>query len=232
MANILHMAKTVDEEVSAPGMPAPETSPSPIFAFVVACRGSHNGRGHNPRGRRGGRGLPNACCSLEHILASRTAPDDALLTWTLAKRKTIVQKYGTLGGFAFAHAALLSNVSTDDADSLPTLEDCADEYDDTEVSVPFSFVAFSSSRTPSRDLSQFRVVDSACSMNLTAFIRSHFATFTPPSAPSRVGGVGADVKGSGSVRTSIRMAFGQTARSTHCTHPICHLALLNASGDY
>jgi hypothetical protein len=54
----------------------------------------------------------------------------------------IVQKYGSLGGSASAHAALMSDVPADDADVMPTLEDCTDEYDDTEVSVPFSFVAF------------------------------------------------------------------------------------------
>jgi hypothetical protein len=67
----------------------------------------------------------------------------------------IVQKYGTPCGFAYGHAALLSDVPADDADILPTLEDCTYEYDDTEVSVPFNPVAFSSSLAPSRDLSQF-----------------------------------------------------------------------------
>jgi hypothetical protein len=90
----------------------------------------------------------------------------------------IIQKYGTPGGSACAHAALLSDVTADDTDGLPTLEDYTDEYDDTEVSVPFNSVAFSSSLTPGRDLSRFWVVDSACSINLTAF-RSDFVTFTP-----------------------------------------------------
>jgi hypothetical protein len=87
---------------------------------------------------------------------------------------------------------MLSDITADDTDILPTIEDCTDEYHDTEVSVPFNSVAFSSSLTPGRDLSQFSVVDSACSINLTAF-RSDFVTFTPPSAPSRVGGAGVDV---------------------------------------
>ena len=56
------------------------------------------------------------------------------------------------------------------------------------MSVPFSFVAFSSSLTPGRDLSQFWVANSACSINLTAF-RSDYVTFDPPSVSSRVGGV-------------------------------------------
>jgi hypothetical protein len=37
---------------------------------------------------------------------------------------------------------------------------------------------------------------------------------TPPSAPSRVGGVGVDVKGSGSVRISVRLASGQLIHRT------------------
>jgi hypothetical protein len=68
----------------------------------------------------------------------------------------IIQKYGAPGGSHSAHAALLSDVpAADDSDSFPTLEECTDEYDDTEVSVPFSYVAFSSSLTPGRNLSQF-----------------------------------------------------------------------------
>jgi hypothetical protein len=216
MASILHLAQNMDETAGAPSMPAPDTSPPPISAFVEAGRGSLSGRGHNQRGPRGGHGLPNkcgACDSMDHIMPSYTGPDDALLKWTLAKRKMIVQKYGTPGGSASTHATLLSDVPIDDWDNLPTLEVCMDDYDDTEVSVPFNSVAFSSSITPGRDLSQHRVVDSACSINLTAF-RSDFSTFTTPSTRSRVGGVGVDVKGSGSVRMSIRLASGQVI---HCT---------------
>jgi hypothetical protein len=40
------------------------------------------------------------------------------------------------------------NVPTDDADVMPTLEDCTNEYDDTEVCVPLISVAFSSSLPP------------------------------------------------------------------------------------
>jgi hypothetical protein len=156
MANILHLAQNMDENAGAPSMPALDTYPPPISTFVAARRGSHSGRGHNPRGFRGGRGLPNkcsACGSLDHIMSSCTVPDDALLRWTLAKRKMIVQKYGTPGGSASTNAALLSDVPIDESDSLPTLEDCTDEYDDTEVSVTFSSVVLSSSITRGRDLS-------------------------------------------------------------------------------
>jgi hypothetical protein len=133
---------------------------------------------------RGGRVLPTKCTAFgspDHIFSSCTAPDDALLRWTLAKRKLFIQKYDAPSGSHSAHAVVLSNVPADDSDSLPTLEECT-EYDDTEVSVPFSSVAFSSSVTPGRNLSQFWVVDSACSINLTAF-KGDFVRFTPPSPP-------------------------------------------------
>jgi hypothetical protein len=77
----------------------------------------------------------------------------------------IIQNYGTRGGSPSAYAALLSEVTADDPAGLPTLEDCTDEYDDSEVSVTFNSVAFSSSLTPGRDVSQFWVVDLACSIN-------------------------------------------------------------------
>jgi hypothetical protein len=215
MANILHLAHNMDED-DAPDATLPHISLPPISAFVAACRGSHNGRGYPPRGPRSGRGLPTKCSasgSLDHILSSCTAPDDALLRWTLAKRKMIIQKYGAPSGSHSAHAAMPSDVPADDSESFPTLEECTDEYDDTEVSVPFSSVAFSSSLTPSRKLSQFYVVDSACSINLTAF-KNDFVRFTPHSAPSRVGGVGVDVKGSGSVRISAWLASGRLIHRT------------------
>jgi hypothetical protein len=155
MTIVLHLAHNMDDD-AAPGATAPYAPPPHISAFVASGHGSHSGRGHPPRGPRGDRGLPNkcsACGSLDHILSSCTAPDDALLRWTLAKRKMIIQKYGATGGSHSAHAALLSDVPADASASLPTLEECTDEYDDTEVSVPFNRVAFSSSLTPGRNLS-------------------------------------------------------------------------------
>jgi hypothetical protein len=119
MASILHLAHNMDED-DAPDAPAPHISPPPISAFVVIGRGSHSGRGHLPRVPRGGRGLPTkctACGSPDHILSSRTSPDDALLRWTLAKRKMIIQKYGAPGGSHYAHAAQLSDVPADDSES-------------------------------------------------------------------------------------------------------------------
>jgi hypothetical protein len=147
-------------------------------------------------------------------MSSCIARYDALLKWTRAKRKMIIQKYGTPCSSVSARTALLSDVPAGDTDILPTLEECTNGYDDTEVKIPFSCVAFSSSLTHGRDLTQFFVDDSACSINLTAF-RSDFATFAPPSTPSRVGGVGVDVnKGIGSLQISIRVAYGQAIQRT------------------
>jgi hypothetical protein len=234
MASILHLAHNMEEH-DAPDAIAPHISPPPISAFVVAGRGLHSGRGHPPRGPRGGRGLPtkcSACGSPDHILSSCTTPEDALLRWTLAKRKIIIQKYGAPGGSHSAHAALLSDVPADDSDSLPTLEECTDEYDDTEVSVPFSSVAFSSSLTPSRNLSQFWVVDSACSINLTAF-KSDFVRFTPPPLPRALEGLALTsraVAPSG-FQSCLPLASLFTALSMRCTPLTCPLALLSASSD-
>jgi hypothetical protein len=58
---------------------------------------------------------------MDHIMSSCIAQDDALREWTLAKRKMIVQKCGTLGGSASAHAALLSDLPADKIESLPTV---------------------------------------------------------------------------------------------------------------
>jgi hypothetical protein len=57
------------------------------------------------------------------------------------------------------------------------------------------------------------MVDSACSINLTAF-RHDFVAFDPPSTPSRVGGVGVDVKGTGTLHLSILLALGKIIHRT------------------
>jgi hypothetical protein len=82
MANILHLAQNMDEELPAPAIPATNGPAPPIYAFVAACHGSNIGQGNNPRGTRGGRGRPNkcsACGSMNHIMSSCIASDDALL---------------------------------------------------------------------------------------------------------------------------------------------------------
>jgi hypothetical protein len=77
-----------------------------------------------------------------------------------------------------------------------------DEFDYTMVSTSFASVAFASSASYVADLSDYLVVDSACSVNLTAF-RSDFSEFHPSSRRSTVGGVGVTVQGSGTVRIHI-----------------------------
>jgi hypothetical protein len=146
MANIIHLTQNMDEELPAPALPYPDGPTPPNYAFVAVDRGSNSERERNPRGTRGGRGVPNkcnACGSVNHIMSPCTTSDNALLKWTLAKRKMIVQKHGTHGGSVSTHAALLSDVSTDDPHVMPTLKECTDEYDDNEVSVPVNYVPFS-----------------------------------------------------------------------------------------
>jgi hypothetical protein len=220
----------MDADLHDSTVTAHATLAPPISSFVAPGRKSHGGRGHNTSSGRGGRNLPHkcsACGSLSHIMSSCTTSDDALLKWTLAKRKMIIQKCGTPNGFALAHVALISDVPTDDPDVMPTLEECKDEYDDTEVSVPFSSIAFSSSLAHGRDLSMFWVIESACSFNLTAF-RSDFGKVAPPSAPSRDGGVDVDVKGGGTVRISILLASGHVI---HCTVHALHTPNIPSRSD-
>jgi hypothetical protein len=128
----------------------------------------------------------------------------------------IVKKYGTHAGSASAHAVMLSDVPLDDRATMPILEECTDEFDDSKVNGSFTSIAFSSLITPGRNFSQFWAVDSACSINLTAF-RHYFVTFDQPDTPSRVGGVGVDVKASGTVRLSILLA------SIRIIHRIVHV---------
>jgi hypothetical protein len=52
----------------------------------------------------------------------------------------IIQKYGAPCSSHSPLAAVLSDVPDNDSDGLPTLEECTDEYDDTEVSVSFNSV--------------------------------------------------------------------------------------------
>jgi hypothetical protein len=56
-------------------------------------------------------------------------------------------------------------------------------------------------------LSQCRVVDSACSINLSAH-RSDFITLTPATDTSIVGGVGVIIRGSGTVHLHIQLQSG------------------------
>jgi hypothetical protein len=104
---------------------------------MAASHESYGGRGHPNRGCRACRGLSNKCipCGrLDHIISSSTTFDATLLKWTLAKRKMIVQKYGTPGSHASACIVVLSDVSHDDthataSEDMPTLEECTDAYD-------------------------------------------------------------------------------------------------------
>jgi hypothetical protein len=121
--------------------------------------------------------------------------------------------YGAMAHPPPSHLSSPTSTPADHSSRNAPLEECTYEYDDTEVSVPFTSVAFSSSLALGRDLSQFWVLDSARSINLTAF-RSDFVMFAPPSAPSRVGGVGVDVKDSGTIRLFSMLSLGQAIHRT------------------
>jgi hypothetical protein len=76
------------------------------------------------------------------------------LKWSLAKRKMLVQKYGTPSGLA-SHVVLLGDVHQSDVESDalgagPSKMECGDEYDDKGASVSFNFVAFFASAPPGR----------------------------------------------------------------------------------
>jgi hypothetical protein len=114
MASIMHMAQNMEEKLPPFDHPTinPPTATPQISAYVAAGRNS-SARRYNGRGGRGGRGpLPNKCSGcggLNHIMSSCNASDDALMKWTLAKRKMIVRKYGTPSRHA-SHNALLSDL--------------------------------------------------------------------------------------------------------------------------
>jgi hypothetical protein len=61
MANRLHVAQNMDDDLRDATLTPNDGPAPPIYAFVAAGRNSHGGRGHNTRGGRGGRGLPNKC---------------------------------------------------------------------------------------------------------------------------------------------------------------------------
>jgi hypothetical protein len=81
MASTLHLAQNMEDGLPGSDLTTPYGPSSPIYGFFAPCRGSHGDRGHSGRGGRAGRGLPNkcrACGSLDHIISSYMASDDAL----------------------------------------------------------------------------------------------------------------------------------------------------------
>jgi hypothetical protein len=213
MASILHLAQNMDDDLRDSILTAPPSlllSQLPAIHTVGVATTPVAAVAYPTRAARAAF-LTTSC---RHVTSSY----DALLKWTLANRKMIIQKDAPPGGPAPTHASLLSDVPNDDLDVMPTLEECTDEYDDSEVSVPFNSVAFSSFLAHGRDLSQFWVIDSACSINLTTF-QSDFVTFAPHSAPYRVDGVGVDVKGSGMVQISTILSSHQAIhRKVHALY--------------
>jgi hypothetical protein len=152
-----------------------------------------------------------ACGDPNHVWSTCKARDADVLRLTLAKRKQIAEKYAgqppPTAHLSDVHADMAS--VEDAADGEPLDYDMHDEYDDREVNTSFASVAFASSASYVAHMSDYWVVDSACSVNLTAF-RSDFSEFHPSSRRSTVGGVGVTVQGSGTVRISICLVSGRT----------------------
>jgi hypothetical protein len=102
-------------------------------------------------------------------------------------------------------------------------------YDDTEASLPFNSVALSSSFHTGRDLSDFWVVDSACSNNLTA-CRGDLVSFEPcrvllESAVSGLTSRAVALSDSPSLSCLVMLS---TELFTHRLPPTSPLGLLNA----
>jgi hypothetical protein len=161
-----------------------------------------------------------ACGDPNHVWSTSKAPDADVLRWTLAKPKQNAEKYaGQPPPTAHLSDVPADMASVEDAaDGEPLDYDRQDEYDDTEVSTSFASVAFASSASSVVDLSDYFIVDSACSVNLTAF-RSDFSEFHPSSRRNTVGGVGVIVQGSGTVRIPMCLVSGQTVfRRVHALY--------------
>jgi hypothetical protein len=112
-----------------------------------------------------------ACGDPNHVWSTCIALAADVLRWTLAKRKQIAEKYAGqppptahLSDFP-THVASEGDAAAEDAMEY----DMQDEYDDTKVGTSFASVAFASATAPVADLSDYWVVDSACSVNLTSF---------------------------------------------------------------
>jgi hypothetical protein len=87
------------------------------YLLLWLLAGVNLGRGHGGCSGRCGRSLPNKCNargSMDRILSSRTAPGATLLKWSIAKRKMIIQKYGSPSSI-IADTVLLDDVSYNDS---------------------------------------------------------------------------------------------------------------------
>jgi hypothetical protein len=220
MGSIIHQAKNMDADDTV-------TSDS-------AASGHHVNAFLADRKRQGGRGLGGwtadkkkskfamkcgACGDPNHVWSTCKAPDADVLRWTVAKRKQIAEKYARqpppTAHLSDVHADMAS--VEDATDGEPLDYDMHDECDDTEVSTSFAYVAFASFASSVANLSDYWVVDSACSVNLTAF-RSDFSECHSSSSRSTVCGVGVTKQGSGIARIPICVVSGQTV--FRCVHAL------------
>jgi hypothetical protein len=220
MGSIIHQAQNLDADDSVTSDSA--ALGHPINAFLA------------DRKRQGGRGLGGwaanktkskfvmkcgACGDPNHAWSTCKAPDVDVLRLTMAKRKQIAEKSaGHPPPTAHLSDVAAASATLEDDTDFPLEYDMQDEYDDTEVSVSLTSVAFTSPASSVANLSDYSVVDSACSVSLTAF-RYDFSEFNPSFRHSTVGGVGVSVMDSGLVRAPICLVSGQTVvRHVHALY--------------
>jgi hypothetical protein len=95
-----------------------------------------------------------ACGDPNHVLSTCKAPDADVLRWTLAKRKQIAEKYaGQTPPTAHLSDVAAASSPLEDGTECPLEYDMEDEYDDTAVSVSFTYLAFTSPASAVADLS-------------------------------------------------------------------------------
>jgi hypothetical protein len=146
------------------------------------------------------------CCGEpDHRGSDCKATDAQILKWQRYKITTLDNHYNHPKS-PTAHLSEIVDDTIATVDSVVDVEE--DPLSDYIVSSPLCPVALLSlQRPPPTSLSQCWVVDSACSINLSAH-RTDFITFQPSTDHSTVGGVGVAIKGSGTVRIKIQLQSG------------------------
>jgi hypothetical protein len=111
-----------------------------------------------------------ACGDPNHVWSTCKAPDADVLRWTLAKRKHIAGMYvGQSPPTAHLNDVAAAIAPLEDGAVCPLEYEIKDEYDDTVVSVSFTYVAFTSHASSVADMSDYWVVDCASSVHQTEF---------------------------------------------------------------
>jgi hypothetical protein len=157
MGSIIHQAHNLDaDDIVKPDITATR---SPINAFLA------------DRKRQGGRALGGwdankskskfamkcgACGVSNHVWSTCNALDVDVFRWTMAKRKQIAEKYaGQPPPTAHLSDVAAASATMEDDTDCHLEYDMQDEYDDTEVSVSLTSVAFTSPGSSVTDPSDY-----------------------------------------------------------------------------